>query len=139
MQVPYALQSLLSSILVVRRMFLLNARLTALALPLVPAFFVVRRWFEPKLHKAADSAQREAGRESSFLQEHLASVVQLQLLNCQKRQTGAFSNRAQARMLAANRRTVIETLFGVSWMATIALGTVLMLVYGGDEVFVRAL
>src|SRR5260370_26487087 len=121
---PYALQTLLSSILVVSTMFLLNARLTALALPLVPAFFVVRRWFEPKLHKAADSAEREAGRESSFLQEHLASLVQIQLLNQQGKQTAAFCSRAAARIRTANHRNTVETLFGVVWMVTIAIGTV---------------
>src|SRR5260370_39700840 len=124
---------------VISTMFLLISRLTAFGLPLVPAFFLVRRWFEPKLHKAAEVAQRQGSHESNFLQEHLASIVQIQLLNQQNNQASAFSHRAKARMHAANRRNMVEVLFGVAWMVTVAVGTVLMLTYGAYEVLAGAL
>src|SRR5439155_25246773 len=88
--VPYALQTTFNAIFVVATMFVLNFKLTCMVLPLVPLFFVFRRYFDSRLRQASDSAQRQSSRESSFLQEHLASVVKIQLLHQERSQTRAF-------------------------------------------------
>jgi ABC-type multidrug transport system fused ATPase/permease subunit len=105
----------------------------------MPLFFVFRRHFESRLRQASDSAQQESSRESSFLQEHLASVVQIQLLHRERSQVQAFLERAAARMKALNQRSLSEILFRTCYMAVVALGSMAILGYGGYEVFVGAL
>ncbi len=137
--VPFVLQTSFNTIFVVGTMAALDFRLTCLILPLMPLFFVFRRHFETQLRQASDSAQQQSSRESSFLQEHLASVIQIQLLHQEKTQTQGFLERATARMSALNDRNLVETLFRICYMAVIAVGTITILSYGGYQVFVGAL
>jgi len=137
--VPYVLQTAFNSVFVVGTMFVLDFRLTCVVLPLVPLFFVFRRHFECRLRGASDAAQQQSSKESSFLQEHLASVIQIQLLHQEKSQTQAFLERAGARVKALNDRNLVEILFRTCYMAVIALGTIAILGYGGYRVFVGAL
>jgi len=137
--VPYALQATFNTIFVVGTMFVLDFRLTCTVLPLMPLFFVFRRYFEDQLRTASDAAQQQSSLESSFLQEHLASIIQIQLLHQERNQTRAFMERGSARVRALNHRTLIEILFSTSYMAVIALGTIAILGYGGYQVFVGAL
>jgi ABC-type bacteriocin/lantibiotic exporter with double-glycine peptidase domain len=137
--VPYALQTTFNAFFVVGTMFVLDFKLTCMVLPLVPLFFVSRRYFESRLREASDSAQRQSSKESSFLQEHLASVIQVQLLHQEKNQTQMFLERATARVKALNHRNLVEILFRTSYMAVITLGTIAILGYGGYQVFAGAL
>jgi ABC-type bacteriocin/lantibiotic exporter with double-glycine peptidase domain len=137
--VPYVLQTAANSIFVMVAMGLINLRLTCVVLPLAPLFLVFRRHFETRLRQASDFAQERSGRESSFLQEHLASVVQVQLLHQEQNQTQAFLERAVARVKAINDRALAETLFATWYMAIIAIGTIAILGYGSYEVFVGGL
>lgn len=137
--VPYALQTTFNAIFVVAAMFMLNYKLTSMVLPLVPLFFVFRKYFDSKLREAADSTQQQSSKESSFLQEHLASVMQIQLLRQERTQTRMFLERGGARVKALNYRTLTEILFRTSYMAVITLGTIVILGYGSYQVFVGAL
>lgn len=137
--VPYVLQTSFTTIFVVGTMAVLDFRLTCLVLPLTPLFFVFRRQFEIQLRRASDSAQQLSSRESSFLQEHLTSVIQIQLLHREKSQIQGFLERATARMNALNLRNVVETLFRICYMVVIAMGTITILGYGGYQVFLGAL
>jgi len=82
--VPYVLQTAFNAIFVIGTVFALDFRLTCVLLPLMPLFFVFRRYFENRLQRAADLAQQQSSRETSFLQEHLGSVVQVQLCTRRK-------------------------------------------------------
>src|SRR5467141_2861100 len=137
--VPYALQTAFNAIFVVGTMFVLNFKLTCVVLPLVPLFYVVRNYFDSRLREASDSAQRQSSKESSFLQEHLASVIQIQLLHQEKNQTQMFLERATARVKALNHRNLVEILFRISYMTVITLGTIAILGYGSYQVFAGAL
>jgi ABC-type bacteriocin/lantibiotic exporter with double-glycine peptidase domain len=137
--VPYVLQTAANSIFVMVAMGLINFRLTCIVLPLTPLFLVFRRHFETRLRQASESAQERSSRESSFLQEHLASVVQVQLLHQEHNQLQAFLERAVARVKAINDRALAETLFATCHMAIIAIGMVAILGCGGYEVFVGSL
>ncbi len=53
--VPYALQAAFNTIFVVGTMFVLDFRLTCMVLPLMPVFFVFRRYFEARLRAASGS------------------------------------------------------------------------------------
>ncbi len=137
--VPYVLQTSFNTLFVIGTMFALDFRLTGLLLPLMPFFFVFRRYFESRLQHASDSAQKQSSRESSFLQEHLNSVIQIQLLHQERNQVQAFLERAAARVKALNDRTLAEILFGTCYMAIISIGTIAILSFGGYEVFVGTL
>ncbi len=137
--VPYVLQTTFNAIFVVGTMFALDFRLTCVLLPLVPLFFVFRRYFEKRLRSASDIAQKQSSKESSFLQEHLGSVVQVQLLHQERNQIQVFLERATARVKALTDRNLVESLFRTGYMAVIAVGTIAILGYGGYRVFVGAL
>jgi ABC-type bacteriocin/lantibiotic exporter with double-glycine peptidase domain len=137
--VPYVLQTAANSIFVVVAMGLINFRLTCVVFPLMPLLLVFRRHFETRLHRASDIAQELSSRESSFLQEHLASVVQIQMLHQEEHQRRTFLEKAGARVKAINNRALVETLFATCYMAIISIGTIAILGYGGYEVFVGGL
>lgn len=137
--VPYVLQTMINALFVVVAMFVLDFRLSCVVLPLMPLFFAFRRRFDSRLRSASDLAQQQSSRESSFLQEHLASVIQIQLLHQEKSQTQAYLKRACARVKALNDRNLVELLFRIYYMAVVALGTIAILSYGGYEVFVGTL
>jgi ABC-type bacteriocin/lantibiotic exporter with double-glycine peptidase domain len=137
--VPYALQTTFNAVFVVGTMFVLDFKLTCMVLPLVPLFFVFRRYFDSRLREASDTTQQQSSKESSFLQEHLSSVTQIQLLHQERNQTQIFLERAKSRVKALNHRNLVEILFRTSYMAIITLGTIAILGYGSYQVFVRAL
>jgi len=137
--VPYILQSVFNSIFVMATMFTLDFRLMCVVFPLMPVFLIFRKSFEGRLRQASDVAQEKASKESSFLQEHLTSIVQVQLLHQEGSQTDAFMDYAKARVKALNRREWVQVLFSSSFMAVVALGTIAILGYGGYQVFVGAL
>lgn len=137
--VAYVLQTTFNTVFVIGTMLVLDFRLTCLVLPLMPLFFAFRRHFESRLRQASDSAQKQSSCESSFLQEHLASVIQIQLLHQEQSQVRAFLERASARMKALNHRTRVEISFSTSYMAIISLSAIVVLGYGGYQVFLGTL
>jgi len=137
--VPFVLQTAFKTVFVMGTMLTLDYRLTCMVLPLMPLFFVFRKKFEKPLRRASDAVQEKAAKENSFLQEHLASVLQVQLLHQEKSQKRAFEERAVERMKALNHRQLVEVMFGTCYMAIIALGTIAILGYGGYQVFIGTL
>src|SRR5260370_22079388 len=124
---PYVLQTAFNTIFVVATMFVLDFRLTCMVLPLMPLFFPFRTRFVNQMRTASDAAQQQSSKESSFLQEHLASLIQIQLLHQERSQTQTFLERATARVNALNHRNVVEILFRTCYMVVIALGTIALL------------
>ena len=137
--VPSVLQAVFNAIFVITTLCVLNWRLTLVLVPLLPLFFVFRKHFELRLHRASDSVQQAASEEIQFLQEHLSFLVQIQLLRQEHAQTESFRHRATARRDAVNRRTATEVWFATCYMGLIALGTVGILSYGGYQVFIGTL
>ena len=132
---PAILQATCSAVFVLATMFVLDARLAFLVALLLPLFFAFRRHFQKKLQRASDFAQQQSTSESSFLEEHLTALVQVQILNQARTQTNAFLKRAAAKLDALNRQRLIEILFSVCYMGFIAIGVFLILAYGGRQVF----
>jgi ABC-type bacteriocin/lantibiotic exporter with double-glycine peptidase domain len=133
--IPYVLQTAFNSIFVMGTMLTLDFKLTSLVLPLMPLFFLFRKKFEKPLRRASDSAQEKAAKETTFLQEHLASVIQVQLLHQENSETQAFQNCATERMKALNHRELVEVLFSSCFLAIVSLGMIAVLGYGGYQVF----
>src|SRR5882672_832626 len=131
---PVTLHMVILGIMVVITMGILNWRLTLVVLPLVPAFYFIQQRFAGKLKEAADTVQCQLGRINAFLHEHLAGMLQLQLLN----RTGTQGRRF-ARLIAVGARVqiqqrVTEIAFGGACISVIVLSMSLILGVGGYEV-----
>jgi ABC-type bacteriocin/lantibiotic exporter with double-glycine peptidase domain len=137
--VPSVLQAVFNAIFVITAICILNWRLTLVLVPLLPLFFLFRTHFASRLRLASDSTQQAASNESDFLQEHLSSIVQIQLLRQERAQTESFMRRATAKREAGNYRASTEVLFATCYMGLIALGTVAVLSYGGYQVIIGTL
>src|SRR6267378_4738723 len=137
--VPSILQTAFTAIFVLSAMFVLNLRLTCVLLPLMPLFVFLKRQYEIRLRRAADTAQQESSKENNFLQEHLSSLVQIQLLRQEARQTRAFMSQARAKMEALLHRNLQEILFRTWFLGVVAVGVIAILGYGGYQVFLGVL
>jgi ATP-binding cassette subfamily B protein len=131
---PVTVHMVIVGIMVVVTMGILNLHLTTIVLPLLPVFYLLQRRYAGRLKRAADNVQGQSGKINAFLQEHLAGMLQLQLLN----RTGTQGRRF-ARLTAAGARfqvqqRVTEIVFGGASASVIVLGMSLILGYGGYEV-----
>src|ERR1039458_5049653 len=78
---PLTIQMVLMGIMVLVTMGILNWHLTVIVAPMLPIFYLLQRRYAAKLKDAADQVQSQSGKINAFLQEHLAGMMQLQLLN----------------------------------------------------------
>jgi ABC-type multidrug transport system fused ATPase/permease subunit len=131
---PLTIQMAIMGAMVLVTMGVLNWRLTVVVVPLLPIFYVLQRRYATKLKDAADTVQSQSGKIGAFLQEHLAGMLQLQLLN----RTGT-QGRKFARLVAEGAKFQVkqrstEMSFGAASISVIVLGMGLILGYGGYEV-----
>ena len=83
---PAILRMFLTASFTLMTMFVLSPFLTAAVLPLVPVFLIARQHFRRKLAANADAVQSNRLAWSTFVEEHLSSVIPIQLLGQEKRQ-----------------------------------------------------
>src|SRR5216684_8775140 len=131
---PSVIRMAVVAVMVLVTMGVLNVRLTLMVVPLLPVFYFLQRRYLSPLTAAAESTQRQMGVISSFLQEHLFGMLQLQLLN----RTGTHG-RKFARALASGARVLTaqrlaEVRFSAASMSVIVLGSTLILGFGGYDV-----
>ena len=131
---PVTVNMLIMAIVVVVTMGILNWRLTMIVLPLVPVFYLLQRKYGKGLRQAADNVQSQSGKINAFLQEHLAGMLQLQLLNRTGTQARRFARLGAARAGFQMQQRVTEISFGGASASVIVLGMSLILGYGGYEV-----
>jgi ABC-type bacteriocin/lantibiotic exporter with double-glycine peptidase domain len=131
---PAILRMLLTSAFTLAAMSALSPMLTLTVLPLVPMFLATRQYLRGRLATDADAAQDDRLAWSNFLEEHLSSVVSIQLLAQEKRQERqAF--RLLARSLRSQQRLYrTATLFTVWSSLAIVLATSAVIGYGGKNV-----
>jgi ABC-type multidrug transport system fused ATPase/permease subunit len=131
---PSVLRTLVAICFTFAAMLALNPRMTLAILPLIPAFLVARHYFRRKLERDAESVQKERTQVNGFLQEHLAAVVQIQLLRQESHQErGAF------RLLAKSVKSQLKlsrtgVLFSASTSLAIASAASAVMGYGGSSV-----
>lgn len=131
---PLTIQMAIMGVMVLVTMGVLNWHLTLLVAPMLPVFYLLQRTYAGKLKEAADNAQHQSGRVNAFLQEHLAGLMQLQLLNRTSTQAGKFARlTAKGAQLQVKQR-VTEMAFGAASVSAIVVGVGLILGYGGYEV-----
>src|SRR5712675_502281 len=109
--IPSALRMATSFVLVMTAMLVLNYRLTAIVFPLIPVFILVRRRFHDRLRQASDAVQEQSGKMVGFLEEHLSSIVQVQLLSCEQREARRFARLSGGAVRAQIKRRGTELLF----------------------------
>src|ERR1700693_439428 len=83
---PALSRTILFTAFTIIAMLALSTPLTLLILPSIPAFLVARYRLRNILEQRADNAQRCRVNLSAFLQEHISSIGQIQLLQQEKHQ-----------------------------------------------------
>jgi subfamily B ATP-binding cassette protein MsbA len=137
--IPSVLRMVTVFTLVMTTMLVINYRLTAIVLPLIPVFILVRRRFHDRLRQASDSVQEQSGKMIGFLEEHLSSIVQVQLLSCEQREARRFARLSGSAVRAQVRRRATELFFSSALYLIIILGIASVLCYGGYQVIVGTL
>jgi ABC-type multidrug transport system fused ATPase/permease subunit len=137
--VPSALRMATMFTLVLSAMLVLNYRLALIVMPLVPVFLLVRSRFHARLRSASDSVQEQSGKLIGFLEEHLAAILQVQLLSCEQREARRFARLSAGAVRAQVRRRGTELFFSVVLSLIIVAGMAGVLCYGGYQVMVGTL
>jgi ABC-type multidrug transport system fused ATPase/permease subunit len=137
--VPFILRTLLATVLTLGTMLILNPWMTLAVLPLIPVFVLTRKHFRNRLECDSDTVQQNQVAWSSFLQEHLSSIVALQLLRRERRQERTAFRLLGASVRSLNRlfRTGVSFTFYTS--LTIGLAMAAVIGYGGWNVLAGTL
>jgi ATP-binding cassette subfamily B protein len=136
---PSILRAVIAAGVTLSAMTVLSPILTLIVIPIVPAFVILRHRYRRKIGQQADLVQVAKSRFSSFLQEHLSGLTQIQLL----RQTESQERRAS--LLVADTVSSQDALWktGVFFSAfsnlAIVTGIALTLTGGSLLVFRSAL
>lgn len=137
--IPSGLRLTVLTTLILTTMLILNLKLTCVVLPLFPVYMYIRRRYYGKLRDCSDQVQKRSGSVSSFLQEHLGSIIQTQLLQQEVRDARRFASLTGKLTRAQIKRRKAEITLGFLSMSTAALCIVLILTYGGYQVIGGAL
>jgi len=131
---PAILRAILTTVFTGATMFVLSPALTFAIVPLVPAFLIVRQHFRKRLSVDSDRVQSERLVLSAFLQQHLSSVIPIQLLGQTRRQERkAFQAFAQS---GRSQQKLFKTgvCFTVATSLTVTLSLCAVIGYGGLNV-----
>ena len=137
--IPSALRMATVFTLVMTTMLVLNYRLTAIVIPLIPVFILVRHRFHARLRRASDSVQEQSGKMIGFLEEHLSSIVQVQLLSCEQREARRFARLSAGAVRAQIKRRGTELFFSSLLYLIIVTGMAGVLCYGSYQVMTGAM
>lgn len=132
--IPSTLRMITIFTLVLIAMLILNHRLTAIVIPLIPMFILVRRHFHNRLSRLSDSVQKQSGKVISFLEEHLSSIIQVQLLSCEQREARRFARLSGSAVRAQIRRRIMELTFNCLVFLIVVTGMAGVLCYGAYQV-----
>ena len=88
---PSILRTAIAAGVTLSALTVLSAHLTLVVVPLVPAFLAVRHRYRRRIGRQADLVQAARSKFSSFLQEHLSALTQIQLLRQTEPQEGKAS------------------------------------------------
>jgi ABC-type bacteriocin/lantibiotic exporter with double-glycine peptidase domain len=131
---PAILRMFLTVSFTLASMFLLNPLVTLAVLPLVPVFLVTRQHFRRRLAANADIVQSNRLAWSTFLGEHLSSVIPIQLLGQEQRQERrAFQ--LLARGVRAQHKLFTTSIWFTIWGSmAVVLAMCAVIGYGGEMV-----
>jgi subfamily B ATP-binding cassette protein MsbA len=131
---PSLFRALFSSALALFVMATLNRDLAISVLPVVPLFLLVRYRFRRRLEQEAEILQAQRADLSAFLDEHFASLAQVQILRqVKRREASAFRFLARAvRSQIHLARSGVSFTVSTNLAAALAMSTVIG--YGGWSV-----
>jgi ABC-type multidrug transport system fused ATPase/permease subunit len=107
---PSILRMCLTTAFTIVTMFVLSPKLTLAILPLIPVFLIARQHFRTKLSADSDTVQENLIAWNAFLEEHISSVLSIQLLGREKHQ-----EREAFRLLARTTRSHLALLKTGVW------------------------
>ena len=137
--IPGSLRMITMFTLIMATMLVLNTRMTVILIPLIPVFILIRHRFHERLRSASDAVQEESGKMVGFLEEHLSSIIQVQLLSCEVREARRFARLAGTAVRAQMKRRRTELFFSFLLYVIIITGMASVLCYGGYQVMEGAL
>lgn len=131
---PAILRMCLTTGFTVVTMLVLSPVLTFAILPLIPLFLIARQHFRSKLSNDSDAVQTNLVEWNGFLEEHISSVLPIQLLGQEQRQ-----ERKAFRLLARTTRSYLAlfrtgTWFTVWTSMAVVLAMSAVIGYGGWKV-----
>ena len=131
---PAILRMFLTASFTLATMFVLSRVLTLAVLPLVPVFLIARQHFRRRLAANADTVQSNRRAWSTFLEEHLSSVIPIQLLGQEKRQERrAF--RLLAREVRSQQKLFTTSIWFTVWGSmAVVFAMCAVIGYGGEMV-----
>jgi ABC-type multidrug transport system fused ATPase/permease subunit len=97
---PSILRMFLTTGFTIVTMFVLSPKLTLAILPVIPVFLVARQHFGTRLSADSDAVQQNLIAWNAFLEEHISSVLPVQLLGREK-----YQERRAFRLLARTTRS----------------------------------
>jgi ABC-type multidrug transport system fused ATPase/permease subunit len=131
---PSILRMCLTTGFTIITMFVLSPKLTVAIVPLIPVFLIARQHFRTKLSADSDTVQQNLIQWNSFLEEHISSVLPIQLLGCEKHQ-----ERTAFHLLARTTRSQLALFktgvwFTVGTSVAVVLAMSAVIGYGGWSV-----
>jgi ABC-type multidrug transport system fused ATPase/permease subunit len=123
---PSVLRTAVAAGVTLSAMVVLSPLLTLAVVPLVPAFLAIRQHYRRRIGEQADLVQMARSRFSSFLEEHLSAVTQIQLL----RQTDSQERKASELLASAvcSQETLRKTGVFFSAFSNLAIATAIAIV-----------
>jgi ABC-type bacteriocin/lantibiotic exporter with double-glycine peptidase domain len=136
---PATVRLVITTAFTLGTMFLLSPVLTLAVVPLIPVFLITRQRLRRRLGEDADRVQGDRLAWNSFLEEHLSSVIPIQLLGQEKRQ-----ERKAFRLLARAMRSQQELFTTGVWFTVwsslaVALALCAVIGYGSASVLAGSL
>ena len=136
---PAILRMCLTTGFTVVTMFVLSPLLTLAVVPLIPLFLIARHHFRSKLSTDSDAVQANLVEWNGFLEEHISSVLSIQLLGQEARQ-----ERKAFRLLAQTTRSYLALFRTGGWFTVwtsmaVVLAMSAVIGYGGWSVIAGTL
>jgi ABC-type multidrug transport system fused ATPase/permease subunit len=136
---PSILRAVIAAGVTLFAMMVLSTVLTLVVIPIVPAFLIVRHRYRRKIGQQADVVQAAKSKFSSFLQEHLSGLTQIQLLRQTESQERKASQLAATTVSSQDALWKTGVLFSAFSNLAIVTGIALTLAGGSLMVFRSAL
>jgi ABC-type multidrug transport system fused ATPase/permease subunit len=131
---PSVLRTFTACLLTFVTMVVLNARMALAVLPLVAVFLLAAKRFRGRMEESANRVQQENVAWMSFLAEHVASILALQLLRQERRRERRAFQLLGARIRSYNRLFKTGVVFSFYTSLTVGLSTAAVVGYGGWSV-----
>jgi ABC-type multidrug transport system fused ATPase/permease subunit len=137
--IPMLLRLVIMTVLVIITMFALNAYLTCVILPIIPAFLLIRYLYRSRLQQSSKVVQERSGMRNSFLQEQLSSMLQIQLLSRELSESRKYLRLNGEVVKALVKRKVTEIVFSTLSISIVVISIAITLGVGGYQVLLGSL